>query len=62
MKEEMVKLPFPEVQLLVERGARRICYILEQREPWNDIDDPEVRNIIKSMEVIFEHLDKWRGK
>ncbi len=57
MAEEMVSLPFPEVQLLVERSARNLCLILEQ----NGTHDPEVKEIIKNLRSIFEALDKWRG-
>jgi hypothetical protein len=59
-EEEIVALPFPEVQLLIEREARRLCYILSYRDPWSDIEDPEVREIVKSLEIIFKCLDNWR--
>jgi hypothetical protein len=57
-----VEVPYPEVQLLIENGARRLCLILEQREPWNDIKDPEVRALVNSLGLVFECLDKWRAK
>jgi hypothetical protein len=34
-EEEMVDVPFPDVQLLVENGSRRLCFLVEQGQAYS---------------------------